>query len=529
MDEKEISQFLEEQAKEVRQLYINYAFGEWESKITGKPEAYEKYEQVQKEMAKFFNNTENFEKTKEYLNSNPKNLLIKRQLRVLHNSYLTGQGDLKLINKILEKSTILQQKFNTFRAKIGGKELTDNQIKEILKTETDSKKLQEAWEASKKQGELVVKELIELIKLRNRLAKSLGYKNYYILSLEANEQTEKDVVKIFEELDKSSDTAFKQVKKEMDEFLSKKYKTKELKPWHYSDLFFQEAPEIYHAELDKFYTEDVVTIAQNFYSSIGTDVSDILKRSDLYEKPKKYQHACCIDMDKEGDVRIIMNSKNNEKWMEVTLHELGHGIYQKYIDSNLPYLIRDNSHLITTEAIAQLFGRNSKNVSFIKDYCKVNASEIERLKEQIEKSLKLRELVFSRWSQVMVNFERQLYENPDQDLNKLWWKIVKQYQLIDFSRDKADWASKIHLVSAPVYYHNYLIGELYSSQITNHIAKNILKQNSLKNLKYSGNKQIGEYLKTKIFFPGASMKWDDLIEYSTGEKLNPKYWVQEFC
>ena len=71
----------------------------------------------------------------------------------------------------------------------------------------------------------------------------------------------------------------------------------------------------------------------------------------------------------------------------------------------------------------------------------------------------------------MVNFEKRLYKNPDQDLNKLWWDLVKEYQLIDFTRDKPDWASKIHFVNAPVYYHNYLLGEVFASQLTNYISK----------------------------------------------------------
>lgn len=529
MDNSKILEFLKEQTSKIQPLYVNLTHSYWEATTTGKKEAYEKYELCQKEMAQFFNNSNNFKKVKEFLSLKIRDRVIKRQLHVLHGSYLGNQGDLKLINKILERSTSIEQKFNKFRAKVNGKELTDNEVKDILQEETDSTKLQEAWEASKIQGELVSKDLIDLIKLKNQLAQSLGFKNHYVLSLEANEQTEEQIMKIFDELDSSTNLVFKNVKKEIDTFLSKKYRTNELKPWHYQDLFFQEAPTIYSTDLDKFYKESVLDKAERFYSSLGIDVSTILKRSDLYEKQGKYQHAYCMDLDREGDIRSVMNIKNNEKWMETVLHELGHGIYWQYIDKKLPFLIRDTSHTLTTEAIAQLFGRISKNTSFIKEFCNVNENEISKIKSDIEKSLMLRELVFSRWSQVMFNFEKSLYENPEQDLNKLWWDIVKKYQFIYFSRDKADWASKIHLVSSPVYYHNYLMGELYASQINNYIAKNILKQDSLKNLNYSGKKEISKFLIDKIFFPGSLYNWEELIEYSTGEKLSSKYWVKEFC
>ncbi|MGY4883971.1 MAG: M3 family metallopeptidase [Nanobdellota archaeon] len=529
MTEKQISKFLEEQTNAIKPLYKNQTHAYWEASTTGNKEAYERYELCQKEIAKFFNNPENFKKVKEFLNLEVKDKLVERQLRLLYNSYLGCQGDLGLINRIVEKSTLIEEKFNKFRAKINGKEFTDNQIKDILKQENNSKKLQEAWEASKMQGELVVKELIELIKMRNELARSLGFRNYYVLSLEGNEQKEEDLINIFSKLEEYTNKPFKQLKKEIDGVLSKRYKIKELKPWHYHDLFFQEAPKIYTADLDKFYNKDVLKKAEEFYSSIGIDVSDILKRSDLYEKPGKYQHAYCMDLDREGDIRSLMNIKEDLYWMGTILHELGHGVYWKYIDKSLPFLIRDASHTLTTEAIALLMERNAKKTSFIKKFCKVSEEEINKIEGDVKNMLRLRQLVFSRWSQVMFNFERNLYENPDQNLNKLWWSLVKKYQLIDFSRDKADWASKIHFVSSPIYYHNYTIGELFASQMNDYIAKNILKENPSANLDYSGKKKVGEYLKSKVFFPGSIYKWDELIKYSTDEDLNPKYWVNDFC
>jgi peptidyl-dipeptidase A len=529
MEENSVKEFLEEQTEKIKVLYKDATHAYWDATTKGNKEDYEKYEFAQKEMAKFLNNKENYEKVKELLKADIKDKLVKRQLKLLYNSYLGNQGDIKLINKILEKSTSMEEKFNTFRANLNGKELTDNQIKDILKAETDSRKLQEAWEASKMQGELVAGDLIELVKLRNELARSLGFENYYVLSLEVNEQKEKYIVKIFEKVAKMTDVPYEEIKKKIDNCFYKRYNTKELKPWHYQDLFFQEAPHITNVDLDKFYTEDILVKAEKFYLSIGIDVSDILKRSDLYERPGKYQHAYCMDLDREGDIRSLMNVKNTDKWMDTVLHELGHGIYWKYIDKSLPFLIRDTSHTLTTEAIAQLFGRLSKNTSFIKKFCNVSSEEVDKAEKDIEESLKFKGLIFARWSQVMFNFERSLYSNPDQDLNKLWWDIVKEYQGINFSRDKADWASKIHFVSGPVYYHNYLIGELYASQINNHIAKKILKKKSSRNIDYAGNKEIGDYLKAKIFFPGAIYNWDELIENSTDEKLNPKYWVKDFC
>lgn len=523
-------EFLKEQGKKIKPLQKQLHLAYWDAALSGKKEDYNKLEKIQVEIEKIFNNKEDFEKIKEIMKEDGHaNLEINRQLKILYDAYLGSQGDINLLKEIIRLSTEIENEFNTFRAKVAGKELTDNDIKKILKTEKDSEKLREFWEASKMQGEIVEKKILELVRLRNKLAKSLGFENYYSMALELQEQDEKEVENIFQEMRKLTEKPFKELKKEMDSILAERYEIpkEELRPWHYQELFFQEGPEIFKIDFNKFYRENILEKAKEFYGNLELPVEDILERSDLYEKPGKYQHACCMDMDREGDVRIIQNIKNNERWMDTTLHELGHAVYCKFISPELPYFLRDAAHTLTTEAIALFFGRNSKNLSFIKKYCDVEEKETEKLEKETIKASRLKQLVFSRWSQVMFNFERELYKNPEQNLNELWWNLVKKHQLLDFSRNKPDWAAKIHIAHAPVYYHNYFLGELLASQINHYIVKNILKENSLNNVDYS-HKEVGDYLKDKIFSVGSKFIWNEMIEKATGEKLTPKYFVEQF-
>ena len=86
-------------------------------------------------------------------------------------------------------------------------------------------------------------------------------------------------------------------------------------------------------------------------------------------------------------------------------------------------------------------------------------------------------LIFSRWCQVMLRFERGMYTDPQQDLNRLWWDLVERYQLVRRPEDRnaPDYASKIHVVSAPAYYHNYMMGELFACQLHAAIARDVLQ------------------------------------------------------
>jgi len=160
----------------------------------------------------------------------------------------------------------------------------------------------------------------------------------------------------------------------------------------------------------------------------------------------------------------------------------------------------------------------------------VNEAEKAKIAIDSYRVLRLEQLTFSRWAQVMYRFEKALYENPDQDLNTLWWDLVEKYQMIKrpAGRNEPDWASKIHIATSPCYYHNYLLGELLASQLNHYITANIVKSDDFRNQSFFGNREVGRYLTDKVFMPGASLYWNEMIENATGEKLTARYYADQF-
>jgi len=234
----EIKLFIEDHVKKIKDLSKKQRIAYWNSQTTGEDKYYKETEELSKKLQEIYNNKQDFEKVRKWNESEIKDPLLKRQIKILYDSFLSCQGNLKLIHELTEKESKIDQKFNKFRAKIGGKELTDNEIKDILQKEKDSVKLKEAWEASKKQGELVEKELLEIIRLRNKLAKGLGFVNYYQMALEIQEQSKDGMIGLFNELDELTGKPFARIKNEMDKFLAKRYGISEedLRPWHYQEL-----------------------------------------------------------------------------------------------------------------------------------------------------------------------------------------------------------------------------------------------------------------------------------------------------
>jgi peptidyl-dipeptidase A len=452
---------------------------------------------------------------------------------VLLNDFRINQIGPELLEKIVTLSAKIEQKFSTFRGKINGRAVTSNEIDQILKTESHSEKRKTAWLASKQVGAVVADDIIELVKLRNQAARALGYDNYHTLKLETSELDVKALDRIFEELETLTARPYARLKKELDSILAESYRieTKELHPWHYHDPFFQETPLVYKVDLDACYTgKDIRKLAVDFYRGIDLEVQSILDRSDLYEKEGKNPHAFCTDIDREGDVRILCNLKDNERWMETLLHELGHAVYDAHIDPALPFTLRSPAHSFTTEAIAMFFGRLSRNPAWMQIMLGLTDEKREELETVTAKYMQLKQIIFARWSMVMYHFEKALYADPDQDLNTLWWDMVEKYQLVTRpeKRDEPDWAAKIHFTIAPCYYQNYLMGELLASQLHFALESEIPALANDHNPSYINQKAVGTFLKKNVFLEGNRYPWNEMIQRATGETLTPEYFVSQF-
>lgn len=527
--ESRLRNFISDYEANVIPLFSEAALASWNANVNGTDENWALSEKASFALAKAYTDSVAYAELTEIKESGlVRDTLLARQLDLLTNYYLGGQVNPSMLAEQIRMETEISRKYSNFRAPVNGKELSDNQVEEILRNSTSSRELQSAWEGHKMIGPVVAEDIIALVKHRNMIAREIGFSNYHEMTLRLSGQDPAEVTEIFDELDNLTRDNFAELKNEIDAYFAKRNKIgiSDLRPWHYQNRYFQEAPEIYPVDFDKYYeNQDPVKLVAAFYTGIGLNVDPIIANSDLYEKPGKNQHAFSTDIDRAGDVRTLDNVKPDSYWMNTLLHELGHGVYSWYNDRDLPFVLRDAAHSFTTEAVANMFGRFATDPLWMMKMGVIDEAESQKIAEVSKKSLRLQMLVFSRWAQVMYRFEKSMYENPGQDLNQLWWNTVEKYQMLakPEGRNMPDWATKIHVALYPCYYHNYLLGELLASQWFSFITTNITQGQS-----FVGNKAVGTYMKEKVFMPGSRYEWNEMIERSTGEKLTAKYYAKQF-
>ena len=511
--------------------YRRMAETSWESACTGTREAERAAAEAETAVRRIFSSREAMAEVRRYRDSGSvSDPLLAREFDLLYLSFLGNQVDPERLAEIVRRERAIETEFSTFRAETRGRRYTANDVADVLRGSRDPVERREVWEASKRIGPLLAKRILELVRLRNGVARDLGFPNHYAMALELQEQSETEILAIADQFKRLSEGPFRQLRQAMDRKLAERFSItpSEIRPWHMEDPFFQEPPAVGKVPLDPVYAgRDLVEITRQQYRGIGLPVDACIERSDLFEREGKNPHAFCINIDRLGDVRVLCNVRPTSRWMETLLHEYGHAAYDLYVDPELPFILRAPAHTFTTEAVAILMGRQAREGAWLRSALGPGATGVDGLEEAAGEELRVGTLVATRWMLVVIRFERAMYADPDADLNCLWWDLVEEMQLLrrPDGRDAPDWASKIHIACYPVYYHNYLLGELFASQLRTVIERKCV---GAKRGTMAGAPEVGTFLRGEIFRPGARWRWNRLVEKATGSPLGAESFVAQF-
>jgi peptidyl-dipeptidase A len=487
----------------------------WQSQIDASPESEQRRAELEVELRRVKGDEATLAQVNEALEEDIHEPLLARQLEVLRLSLTGNQMTDEQRSALVELSTEVESEYASYRAELDGKRITENEVDEILATSTDEDLRRRAWEASKGIGGRVSDRIRELARLRNEVARNLGFADYYNFALDLQEIDDEWLFEVLGELESMTDEPFREWKSSLDKVLSQKFGTETLYPWHYADPFFQTLPPDGKVDLSPLLTgKSAPDLADQTFSKWDIDLSHVMELSDLYPREKKSQHAFCLHVDRGDDVRILANVVPGERWVEVMLHESGHAAYDVSIDQSLPYLLRRAAHTFVTEAIAIMSGRMVRRPDWLMSIAGAEPAGVKEIEAELRATSAAQSLMFMRWGLVVVHFERALYADPEGDLDAQWWDLVERLQLVNRppGRTAPDWAAKIHVAAAPAYYQNYLLGEMLASQL----ERTALDETS----GLVGEPEAGRLLRDRIFTHGSAKRWDQLVKDATGKPLS---------
>ncbi len=478
----------------------------WEFYTNSNPQTLSNYEKSQEEYAKIFKNKKLYE---QFLTLDKKNLnthdakQLKDILRSFDEEINTGDE----IKELRIKENEIAKKYNSYIPKIDGKEVSKAELVKITQTETDECIRKQAYKAKIIGGDLISKDLVEFVKIRNNFAKTKGYNNFFEYKL--NEDYDTDTVfldkLIYDTYAKAKPYIEKIQQKRVDEY-KEFYKTKVLQNYHFG-LLLKSNPEKRVNDILKKY--DILNLAKKIYAGMGYDINTLEKSGkltlDLYPRKGKNTHGFCFGVEAGKDSRILANLTNNIVSLNTLNHELGHCVYDLGLPVTKPFLDRQPASSAFTEAIAMMMGDIIKKEDVLKDILSPE------LLSEFKNSLKDDEANFISKSLLIIDFERSFYNDITQN-PKILWKNLKIKYLKREEEEDNEWATIPHYLSHPAYYQNYFRASLMKAQIYNHL-KSVLGS-------ITENEHTAKYLNRNIFRHGALLGEYELIKMLTGKEFS---------
>jgi len=429
-------------------------------------------------------------------------------------------------------------------------QVSTNDLDRILVESSDLRERLAAWKTSKEVGVILKDGLADLQRLRNRVAREMGYSSFFALEVADYGMTAEEMLALMDSLVLQLRPLYSELHTFVRYTLAGRYGSSppEEIPAHWlPNRWGQNWPGIIEGlNLDDLFKERskewVVEQAERFYVGLGFPPLNegFWDRSDLYpvepgSTRKKNNHASAWHLDLQDDYRSLMSVEPNERWFGTTHHELGHIYYYiEYAHPDVPLLLRKGANRSYHEGIGDLMDLAAAQRPYLEEVGLLpKTRDIDRIRWLLNEALSSSSVVFIPWAAgVMTRFEYDLYEKdlPKDEYNRRWWELVRQYQGIvpPFPRGEeyCDAATKTHIIDDAAQYYDYALSCVLKYHLHDYIARNILGQDP-HSCNYAGNREVGDFLKS-IMRPGASRDWRIVLKEKTGQDLSARAMLEYY-
>lgn len=481
----------------------------WDFYINSTEENQKAYEQSQEKVYELYQNEDIYKQLLSIQKDGVKDKHLGKQLNDLTREFDEELNAGELKKALRKKENDIAAKYNSYVPMIDGKETSKTEITKILQTEKDVDLRKKAYDAKVKGGDTIADDMVEFVKMRNEFAKTKGYKNFFEYQLKEAYDVDADYLQnLLDEVYTNAKASNKKIQAQNKQELADEYGigVKDLRAYHYGLLLDNNPEKRVNDSLT--FNEQIVNISRNAYTGMGYDIDNMPITLDLFPRKNKNTHGFCFDIQAGKDARILANLTNNASSIDTLCHELGHCVYHIGISTDIPFLDQ-NAYPAMTEAVAMMMGDLQQKEDILKGVVKDDV--LDEFKADHKKS----ECKFINRSMLIIGFEKSMYENPDQNLPKLWHDLKVKYTGANEDEElNNEWATIPHYLSHPAYYQNYFRADLMKAQMYNHL------HNELGNI--TENKNTAKYLNDNLFRYGMSMEENELIEKFTGEPLSSK-------
>lgn len=430
----------------------------------------------------------------------------KRRHDILYGSFLTGRVENE--PTIAELRDSLSRIDLSYRAQFEGEKHTANYLYQTYRTSRDRSRRELAYRAYVSVGEEIADGLAQLMRLRNQEARRLGYNNYLGLVFSQIDLSSTDYLALLRQLDTLSKVPYERVLEKAKGRLNIDYP----EIWDIAYSFNS-----INSRVDRFFPIDSQLVyIKNSLKAIGFNLEKLPIYYDLESRPDKSQFAYAFTIKAPYDMRVLANQSNGHYSTTVLMHEIGHTLHSAFVRQDND-LFNRNFDGFTSEAMGQLLASMTTDPTWLAKYAHMPPDLIESFIE----SNREEEIIYLRTTLHRLQFEYEAYQNPNRDLNQLYWDLFEKYMMLPRHEELRPWASIIHYTTHPIYLQYYLYADMITAQALDYIDNN-----------YEGlvdRSTSGAYLMQNFYRFGSRYSWRSLVKRATDNELSPEYYLKRLA
>eukprot|EP00195_Chlamydomonas_chlamydogama_P009741 CAMPEP_0202900574 /NCGR_PEP_ID=MMETSP1392-20130828/11915_1 /ASSEMBLY_ACC=CAM_ASM_000868 /TAXON_ID=225041 /ORGANISM="Chlamydomonas chlamydogama, Strain SAG 11-48b" /LENGTH=623 /DNA_ID=CAMNT_0049586991 /DNA_START=175 /DNA_END=2046 /DNA_ORIENTATION=- len=542
-----VQSFIDQMNETYEKVHVAYENNFWSTKMALKGCSTEDLARTKTEYENFLGDPANLKAVREKLQEPGLSAEQVKVLRIMERTfqcYIMEDGQAK---ELKERLNTLEAELAAARnemalgykdPKAGGefKKASSVQLANTMRVNDDEATRKACYEGMRGIGPFVAERFLEIVRCRNKLARSLGYEDFYDYKVTAAEGFGKRrLFEIMDDLEAKTRPIMAAARKALAEDKG----PAALEPYNLSYALAGDTEKA----LDPYFPfEDAVDVWARTFAALGIKYNDATMTLDLCDREKKYSNGFCHWPQvawRRFDGSWVPSRTNftslatpsqvgsGRTALVTLLHEGGHAAHFANIDQHSPFFGQERAPFSVAMAENQSMFLDSlaHDAAWLGRYARnrEGAAIPWHLIEAHNKATHPYEVMALRRMIAVPYFEKALYELPEEQLSvERLLALADQIEVeVQGGLSPRPLLSVPHILAdeASCYYHGYVLAEMS----VHHTRQHFLSQYG----HIVDNPRVGADLTESYWRPGNSEMFLDVVEKLTGKPLSADAWVSK--